>query len=86
MRTTVDLPDDVFRRAKAAAALRGRKLKDLIEEGLLRVLENPEDEYYSVDKKEPTLYDLMKDACGVAASGVRDLGTNRKHLKEFGRD
>ena len=30
MRTTVDLPDDLFRRAKATAALRGMKLKDLI--------------------------------------------------------
>lgn len=30
MRTTIDLPDDLFRRAKATAALRGIKLKDLI--------------------------------------------------------
>jgi len=38
MRTTVDLPDELFRRAKATAAIRGIKLKDLIaalvEEGL----------------------------------------------------
>jgi hypothetical protein len=30
MRTTVDLPDDLLRRAKSTAALRGMKLKDLI--------------------------------------------------------
>jgi hypothetical protein len=30
MRTTVDLPDEVFREAKARAALDGMKLKDLI--------------------------------------------------------
>ena len=30
MRTTVDLPDNLLRRAKATAALRGMKLKDLI--------------------------------------------------------
>jgi hypothetical protein len=30
MRTTVDLPDELLRRAKATAALRGLKLKDLI--------------------------------------------------------
>jgi hypothetical protein len=30
MRTTVDLPDDLFRRTKAAAALRGDSLKDLM--------------------------------------------------------
>ena len=40
MRTTVDIPDELFRRAKSEAALRGRKLKDLVEEGLRLVLEN----------------------------------------------
>src|SRR5205823_11080420 len=39
MRTTVDIPDELFRRAKSEAALRGRKLKDLVEEGLRFVLE-----------------------------------------------
>ncbi len=29
MRTTVDVPDDLMRQAKAMAALRGMKLKDL---------------------------------------------------------
>jgi hypothetical protein len=28
MKTTVELPDDLYRRAKAEAALRGRKLRD----------------------------------------------------------
>jgi hypothetical protein len=30
MRTTVDLPDPLFRRAKATAAIRGVSLKDLM--------------------------------------------------------
>ena len=30
MRTTIDLPEDLLRRAKAAAALRGMKLKDFV--------------------------------------------------------
>ena len=30
MCTTIDIPDDVYRRAKARAALEGRKLKDLV--------------------------------------------------------
>ena len=34
MKTTIEVPDDLYRRAKAEAALRGRKLRDLIEEGL----------------------------------------------------
>ena len=31
MRTTLDLPDDLFRQAKARAALEGVKLKELME-------------------------------------------------------
>ena len=34
MRTTVDLPDDLFRQAKAQAALEGTPLRDLIETGV----------------------------------------------------
>jgi hypothetical protein len=41
MKTTVEVPDDLCRHAKAEAALRGRTLKDLIEEGLRLVLEAP---------------------------------------------
>jgi hypothetical protein len=41
MKTTVEVPEDLYRRAKAEAALHGRKLKDLIEEGLRLVLEAP---------------------------------------------
>jgi hypothetical protein len=41
MKTTVELPDTLYRQAKAEAALRGRKLKDMVEEGLRLVLEAP---------------------------------------------
>jgi len=41
MRTTIDIPDELFRHAKSEAALRGRKLKDLIEQGLRMVLATP---------------------------------------------
>lgn len=81
MKTTVELPDDLYRRAKAAAALRGKKFKELVEEGLRRVLEAPESE-----RARPRLAALMKDACGVVESGVPDLASNRKHLADFGRD
>ena len=32
MKTTIEVPDDLYRRAKSIAALRGRRLKDLIED------------------------------------------------------
>jgi hypothetical protein len=81
MKTTVELPDELFRRAKSAAALRGGKLKDLIEEGLRLVLEAPRS-----GRVRPGLDELMKEARGVVDSGVPDLASNPKHLKDFGRD
>jgi hypothetical protein len=34
MRTTIDIPDQLFREAKAHAALRGQTLKEFMEEGV----------------------------------------------------
>jgi hypothetical protein len=41
MRTTIEIPDELFRAAKAKAALEGRKLKDLMIEGLQQVVAQP---------------------------------------------
>jgi hypothetical protein len=43
MRTTVELPDSLFRQAKARAALQGRALKDLVADGLKLLLQTPTD-------------------------------------------
>ena len=40
MRTTVDIPEAVFRRAKAVAALEGKSLKTFVLEALTRELKN----------------------------------------------
>jgi hypothetical protein len=80
MKTTVELPDDLYRRAKAEAALRGRKLKDLIEEGLRLVLKaSPR------PRQQRRLAALMKSARGMIDSGIPDLGSNPEHLAGFGR-
>jgi hypothetical protein len=81
MKTTVELPDPLYRRAKAEAALRGLKLKDLVEQGLRRVLDAPAD-----TTRPPNLAGLMQQALGVIESGVPDLGSNPGHLQHFGRD
>jgi hypothetical protein len=41
MRTTVELPDELLRRAKARAALQGCSLKDLVADGLRLLLQTP---------------------------------------------
>jgi hypothetical protein len=81
MKTTVEVPDDLYRRAKAEAALRGRKVKDLIEEGLRLVLQAPRK-----TPGRPSLAGLMKRGRGTIDSGVPDLASNPQHLKGFGRD
>jgi len=75
------VPDDLYHRAKAEVALRGRKLNDLIEEGLRLVVEAPRK-----TRRNPGLAELMKRARGMIVSGVSDLTSNPKHLKGFGRD
>ncbi len=39
MKTTMEIPDDLYRRAKTRAAAENRKVKDLVTEGLTAVLE-----------------------------------------------
>ena len=81
MKTTVDLPDELYRRAKAEAALRGRKFRELVAEGLVRVLEAPAEQ-----PPKAKLSALMKRARGVMDSGIPDLASNPKHLSGFGRN
>ena len=81
MKTTVELPDELYRRAKAEAALSGRKLKNLVEEGLRLVLEAPRKA-----RRNPSLAGLTRRARGMIDSGIPDLASNPKHLAGFGRD
>ncbi len=80
MKTTVEVPDDLYRRAKAEAALRGRKLRDLVEEGLRLVLDSPR------PASRPALARLTRRVRGIVDSGIPDLASNPKHLAGFGGD
>ena len=81
MKTTVELPDDLYRRAKAEAALRGRKFRELVEEGLRLALETPDKTH-----RHSSLARLMKRARGVIDSGVPDFASSPEYLAGFGRD
>jgi len=39
MKTTLEIPDDLFRKAKATAALRGESLRELVTRALVDILE-----------------------------------------------
>jgi hypothetical protein len=53
MRTTVDIPEDLLRRVKAVAALRGIKLKDLIAGFLEQGLATRQQELETLGQKRP---------------------------------
>jgi len=57
MRTTVDLPDALFRQAKARAALQGRALKDVVAEGLELLLQTP---IHSSGRSHRTQFPIIK--------------------------
>ena len=81
MKTTIELPDELYRRAKAAAAMRGRKFKDLVEEGLRLVIDGP-----GKRRRRRSLAELMQGAHGVIDLGVPDLASNPRHMAGFGRN
>jgi hypothetical protein len=90
MRTTVDIPDELFRRAKSEAALRGRKLKDLVEEGLRLVLEKEPaptivEKKPAVKPRPGSLHEALQDLCGIIKDGPSDLSTNPKYFDSFGK-
>jgi hypothetical protein len=85
MRTTVDLSDDLYRRVKAEAALRGRKVKDLVEEALRRLLASADPDKAETPTVQPSLHDSMRDCCGVVTDAPADYATNPKYMEGFGR-
>lgn len=82
MKTTVEVPDELYRRAKAEAAMRGQPLRELLEEGLRLVLDTTSKHA----DQGPTLFQLMEPALGIVGSGLTDLATNPAHLANFGQD
>jgi hypothetical protein len=84
MRTTVELPDELYRRTKAEAALRGRKLKDLVEEALRRFLSETAQNKPPL-APAPSLHDAMRDCCGIIKDAPSDYASNPKYMEGFGR-
>jgi hypothetical protein len=80
MKIAIELPDDLYRRAEAEAALRGCKLDRLIEQATIGRRKCPRGS--SASKS----CGVMKKARGIVESDVSDLGSNPDHLENFGRN
>jgi metal-responsive CopG/Arc/MetJ family transcriptional regulator len=74
---TCKIPERLDATLEAVAAKRKVSKSEIVREALEENLGN---------KAKISAYDLMKDACGIVKSGVRDLATNPKHLRDLGRE
>ncbi len=64
MKTTIEIPDDVAKRAKISAAQRGVTLRALMLQGLERVLEK---EPLKASDRASKLFAAMDEAAGITA-------------------
>lgn len=76
---TCKIPELLDAALEAKARQRRVSKSRIVREALERSLEG---------RKAPPLsaYDVMKSACGIVRSGHKDLASNPKHMKNFGRD
>ena len=70
MKTTVEIPDELFREAKATAARNGTKLKDLVADGLRLVLTQAKPER---SRLQFPLIPHRKGATQLTASKVNEI-------------
>jgi predicted DNA-binding protein len=77
---TCKIPEKLDSELEAVAEKRGISKSEFVREAIEHNLDQ--------QKKQVKLsaYDVMKEACGIIKGGPRDLATNPKHLKGFGRD
>lgn len=59
MKTTIDLPDDVFLKTKILAAERSTTFRDLVIQGLKLITENASES--EIEKRRETLTRLLKN-------------------------
>ena len=77
---TCKIPEVLDAELEVLAAKRGVSKSVLVREAIHQNLEEQK------RHAQLTAYDVMKDACGILKGGARDLATNPKHMKGFGRD
>ena len=78
MRTTIDIPEALLRRAKAEAALRGLRLKDIVRDALQHLLQDTARSLEPADRATLEKQELAEDCVfpliiGTTGSVMRDL-------------
>lgn len=75
---TVKLPEALAAKLEALVKKRGQKRSEVVREAIARAVDEQ-------SGGEPSLYDLVKDLKGAAGKGPKDLASNPKHMRGYGR-
>lgn len=76
---TVKLPDALAAKLEALVRRRGQRRSEIVREAIERAVEE------GPEGSEPSVYDLLHDLI-QPSKGPKDLATNPKHMRGFGRD
>ena len=74
---TIKIPPELKNRLEAEAQLLGKSYSAVVRDSLATSLTRKK-------RGKLSLYERTKHLCGIGASGVSDLATNSKHLKNYG--
>ncbi|HEX4667983.1 MAG TPA: CopG family transcriptional regulator [Chthoniobacterales bacterium] len=75
---TIKLPRELKKQVEAEARLSGKSISALVRESLRNRAATKK------GSRRLSFYERTSDLCGIGASGLRDLATNPKHLRDFG--
>jgi len=78
---TIKLPEELKEKLETQARMRGKSCSALVRDSLEKDLVISK----KMRGKKPSLLDRLQDLAGKGDSGIADLATNPKHLKDFGQ-
>jgi hypothetical protein len=78
MKTTIEIPDDLFRQVKARAALEGLPLRDLVSYGLRLALQAPPQKARS--RRAP--FPLIRSSLGGASLRDEEVSAARVEMED----
>ena len=76
---TCKIPDDLNEQLEAEASRKLRTKSALVREALERSLKHRQ------DVSQATVFHRVKGLCGIIKDGPKDMSTNPKYMKDFGK-